>query len=160
MQFTTHNTAETLQLGVNLGQHLNKGDIVLLFGDLGAGKTLLTQGIARGLGLKDNEYIRSPTFTIINEYKANCPIYHIDLYRLNTFLEIENLGLEELFSDNGVTIVEWAEKLFQIPGDPKSIGLGIFERIEVKIDIVGDNNRHYEIYCIPSDKSHPIFSLQ
>lgn len=161
MQFTTNSAGETLQLGEKLGRHLGPGDIVLLFGDLGAGKTLLTQGIARGLGLEDKEYTRSPSFTLINEYKARCPIYHVDLYRLESFAEIENLGLEEYLFGNGVTIVEWAEKLYQIPGDENSIGVDINDRIEIHINIPEENTRHYEIHHISLQrKTHPIFSLQ
>lgn len=157
MQFTTNSTDETLQLGENLGKRLSPGDTVLLFGDLGAGKTTLTQGIARGLGLGDKEYVRSPSFTLINEYKARCPIYHIDLYRIESFSEIENLGLEDLVS--GVTIIEWAEKLFQMPEN--STGLDIDERIEIRIDILEEDTRHYEVrYISPHNKTHPIFSLQ
>jgi tRNA threonylcarbamoyladenosine biosynthesis protein TsaE len=119
---------------------------------------LLTQGIARGLGLKDNEYIRSPSFTLINEYKGKCPIYHIDLYRIESFSEIENLGLEELFSSQGVTLIEWADKLLT---PQKSIEFNIDERIEIRIDIVEENIRNYEIQCLgPRNKTHPIFSLQ
>lgn len=159
MQFTTHSAAETLVLGENLGKLLEPGDIVLLFGDLGAGKTLLIQGIARGLGLKENEYTRSPSFTLINEYQGRIPIYHIDLYRIESFSEIENLGLEELFSSKGATLVEWAEKLF--PSPQNSPAFDIEEYIEIRIDIVDENTRQYDIRHIPPHgKRHPIFSLQ
>ena len=76
---TTRNANETLQLGKTLGAKLIPGDLVLLFGDLGGGKTCLTQGIWLGAGLENNAYIRSPTFTLINEYQGNVPIFHIDL---------------------------------------------------------------------------------
>ena len=81
----TQNADETLQLGKVLGTKLIPGDLVLLFGDLGVGKTCLTQGICLGAGLDKNAYIRSPTFTLINEYQGKVPIFHIDLYR-NLFL--------------------------------------------------------------------------
>lgn len=145
-QFTTNNPEETLRLGENLGKELIQGDIVLLFGDLGAGKTLLTQGIVRGLGVKENEYIRSPSFTLINEYQARCPIYHIDLYRMESFTEIENLGLEETLFGDGVTIVEWAEKLYKIQGDDNSLVLPIEKRLEIHITIQNDDIRLFKVY--------------
>lgn len=144
-EITTNNPEETLQLGVSFGKQLKPGDVVLLFGDLGAGKTLLTQGISRGLGLGEKEYIRSPTFTLINEYKAKYPIYHIDLYRIESLAEIENLGLEEIFSGNGVSIVEWAEKLYKIPGDANSLVLPIDKKLEIHIIIQDADTRQFKI---------------
>jgi tRNA threonylcarbamoyladenosine biosynthesis protein TsaE len=144
-EFTSNNPEETLRLGENIGRQLNQGDVVLLFGDLGAGKTLLTQGIARGLGLEEKEYIRSPSFTLINEYKAKYPIYHIDLYRIESLTEIENLGLEEIFSGNGVTIVEWAEKLYKTPGDTNTLALPIDKKLEIHIIIQDDDARHFKV---------------
>ncbi|MEE3253145.1 MAG: tRNA (adenosine(37)-N6)-threonylcarbamoyltransferase complex ATPase subunit type 1 TsaE, partial [Nitrospinota bacterium] len=99
----TQSSHETLELGKKLGTKLISGDLVLLFGDLGAGKTCLTQGICLGAGLENNTYIRSPTFTLINEYPANIPIFHIDLYRLETKAEISNLGLEEIIYSKAIT---------------------------------------------------------
>ena len=84
MKKISHSPKETLQLGKSLGSSLTPGDIILLNGDLGAGKTHLTQGICRGVGLDEDSYIRSPTFTLINEYQAKIPIYHIDLYRIDS----------------------------------------------------------------------------
>ena len=103
---TTQNANETLQLGKALGAKLIPGDLVLLFGDLGVGKTCLTQGICHGAGLENNAYIRSPTFTLINEYQGKVPIFHIDLYRLETETEIINLGLEEIIYSQAITIIE------------------------------------------------------
>ena len=108
---TTQNANETLQLGEALGAKLIPGDLVLLFGDLGVGKTCLTQGICLVAGLENNAYIRSPTFTLINEYQGKVPIFHIDLYRLETEAEINNLGLEEIIYSQSITIIEWSEKL-------------------------------------------------
>ena len=78
----TQSAEETIEFGKNIGSKLIAGDLVLLFGDLGAGKTCLTQGICQGVGLEKEAYIRSPTFTLINEYQAKIPIFHVDLYRL------------------------------------------------------------------------------
>ena len=96
MKKTSNSQEETIQLGQSLGNSLIPGDIILLFGDLGAGKTRLTQGICNGLGLDKGFYIRSPTFTLINEYPGKYPIYHIDLYRIDNQEEIYSLGLEEI----------------------------------------------------------------
>lgn len=161
MLVDTRGEAETLLLGEKLGKLLGAGDIVLLFGELGSGKTLLTRGIAKGLGLEPGEYVRSPSFTLVNEYRARLPIYHIDLYRMESFADIENLGLEEALFGAGVTVVEWAEKLFSNPADENTIGLGIQNRIEIRIAIPDDTARQLEIRPVKfADRSHPVFSLQ
>ena len=85
--------------------------MLALTGDLGAGKTTLTQGIARGLGVDPGYYITSPTFTLINEYPARLTLYHLDLYRLETGLDTDELGLEEYLESDGVAVIEWAERL-------------------------------------------------
>ena len=90
---------------------LTGGDVVSLIGELGAGKTTLTQGIADGLGVSKECYVTSPTFTLINEYRGRVPVYHLDFYRVDSPSEVENLGLEEYFQGNGVAVVEWAEKI-------------------------------------------------
>ena len=97
IQFETHSPNDTLNLGEKIGRHLEAGDIVFLFGDLGAGKTTLTQGIARGLGVARDEYVRSPSFTLVNQYRGKVPVFHIDLYRIASSQELEDLGLEEFF---------------------------------------------------------------
>jgi tRNA threonylcarbamoyladenosine biosynthesis protein TsaE len=156
----TKTREETLTLGERLGKCLKPGDIVLLFGDLGAGKTTFTQGICNGLGLPGGEYIRSPTFTLINEYQGKCPIYHIDLYRMETQEEIEALGLEEVLFDKGVAIVEWAEKLIS-PDDGQTLGLGIQSRIEIRLSYIDENKRSFSIEPIDlSPRKFPVFSLQ
>ena len=124
------------------------GDIVLLFGDLGAGKTTLTQGICQGLGLEKGEYIRSPTFTLVNLYQGRIPINHIDLYRLESFAEIEALGLEEYLFSNSVSLIEWSEKLRQESDPTGDLELGIEERIEVHITIKENNCRTFDISVI------------
>jgi tRNA threonylcarbamoyladenosine biosynthesis protein TsaE len=114
---------ETHHMGECLGESLSAGRLVALSGDLGAGKTCLVQGIARGLKVQ-NRYITSPTFTIINEYKGTVPVYHFDVYRLSGPQEMEDLGYEEYFYGEGVTLVEWAEKIEKIlPEDHVKITL-------------------------------------
>jgi tRNA threonylcarbamoyladenosine biosynthesis protein TsaE len=100
--------ARTRRLGEALGALLQPGDMLLLTGDLGAGKTTLTQGIGAGLGVRD--VINSPTFTILKEHEGRLPLYHFDLYRIESPDEIYMLGFDEYFQANGVSVVEWAER--------------------------------------------------
>lgn len=104
-----NNLEETEKFGLFLGENLNPGDVVCLNGDLGAGKTTLTKSIAKGLGIDD--YVTSPTFTIVNEYYGKTDLYHIDTYRLDDKIDVDYLGFDEYFYSDGVTIVEWAEKI-------------------------------------------------
>ena len=107
---TTHSEEETAALGRDLAASLAAGDVVLLFGDLGAGKTAFVRGLAEGLGV-DRDEVSSPTFTLVQEYRGGrLTLFHVDLYRLDDAREIDDLGLEEIASD-GVLAVEWAEKL-------------------------------------------------
>ena len=106
---TTNGPDETKKLGEKLGGLLKAGDIICLHGELGAGKTCFTQGIAKGMNVA-KAFITSPTFVLVNEYKGALPLYHIDLYRLNNIAEIEDIGLSEYLKGEAVTVIEWAEK--------------------------------------------------
>jgi len=107
---TSRTAAETETLGEALGRALRAGDVVLLYGDLGAGKTAFTKGLAEGLGVSGDD-VSSPTFTIMQEYRGGrLSLFHVDLYRLNDPREVEDLGLDEIAAD-GVLAIEWAEKL-------------------------------------------------
>jgi tRNA threonylcarbamoyladenosine biosynthesis protein TsaE len=109
---STQSEAETARVARDLAATLTAGSIVLLYGDLGAGKTAFVRGLAEGLGVARDE-VSSPTFTLVQEYRGGrLPLFHVDLYRLNTPREIEDLGLDEIAVD-GVLAIEWAEKLFQ-----------------------------------------------
>ena len=99
---------DTHKIGRRIGTKAQSGDVLLLVGDLGAGKTTLTQGILWGLG--GTEYARSPTFVLVNEYPARLTLYHMDLYRLNSIEEIEDLGLDDYLYGNDLCVVEWADK--------------------------------------------------
>ena len=112
--FRTHSPEETQAIGERVGQNLKPGDIVALIGDLGAGKTCLTQGIARGVKIEPNQIVNSPSYTLINEYAGKIPIYHIDLYRLQRREEILDLGLEEYLEGNGICIIEWADRMLDL----------------------------------------------
>lgn len=108
LELVSHSPAETVKLGRRLGKLAEPGDIVLLVGNLGTGKTCLAQGIARGLGIK--EYTPSPSFVLIREFYGRLPLYHMDLYRLDRIQEIADLGLDDYLYGNGICVIEWAEK--------------------------------------------------
>lgn len=109
----THSPDETQELGRLLGIAAPAGTVIALAGEMGAGKTYLAKGIAVGLGIK--EQVTSPTFTIINEYEGGrLPFYHMDLYRLSSVDEVEELGLDEYFEGDGITVIEWPERLAEV----------------------------------------------
>jgi len=112
LKVKSHSPEQTQLLGNYLGKLAKRGDIFLLVGDLGTGKTCLVQGMAYGLGTK--EYAFSPSFVIVREYHGRLPLYHVDFYRLDHIGEIADLGLEEYFYGDGVSVVEWAEKGLQV----------------------------------------------
>jgi tRNA threonylcarbamoyladenosine biosynthesis protein TsaE len=108
-RFLRRNTRQTIAFGARMAKLLKPGDVVFLYGTLGAGKTVLVKGIAKGLGICEG--VKSPTFTIMNEYAGSCPVCHIDLYRLNTG-DLSGLGFEEYVwgAKRGICVVEWAER--------------------------------------------------
>lgn len=113
MIYETNCQEETYNLGKEIAKSANPGDIIRLDGDLGVGKTVFTQGFAEGLGIDD--YINSPTFTIVQVYdQGRLPLYHFDAYRIGDFEEMYEIGYEEYFFGNGVTIVEWASLIEEI----------------------------------------------
>ncbi len=109
LKVNTKSVDETQRLGEKLASFLKPGDILSLTGDLGAGKTCFTQGVARGLGIKRR--ITSPTFNLIKEYKNTLPLYHFDVYRIDTLEEMRDLGYEEYFFGEGITVIEWGDKI-------------------------------------------------
>ena len=108
MKLLTRSPEETQALGEALGMAAHSGDLILLWGELGAGKTCLVQGIARGLGVQDS--VRSPTFVLVTQHKGRIMLYHIDLYRLDDLREVEDLGLDDYIEGEGMCVVEWADK--------------------------------------------------
>ncbi len=116
LKYITESAEETSKIGEQLGRLLSKGNIICLTGDLGAGKTAFTKGIAKGLAVDD--YVTSPTYTIINEYQGRLPLYHFDVYRLNDVEEMYELGYEEYFFGDGIVVLEWADIVRDIiPGE-------------------------------------------
>jgi tRNA threonylcarbamoyladenosine biosynthesis protein TsaE len=121
---------ETRKIGTIIGEFAEPGDVLLLEGKLGAGKTCLTQGIALGLGIDD--YVLSPTFVIMRELYGRLPLYHIDLYRLDDIEESMDLGLDDYLYGDGLSVVEWAEK---------AIGIMPRRHLMIKIDYINDTER-------------------
>lgn len=132
----TRSVDETRDLGAALAAVVRPGDVVVLAGDLGAGKTALVQGVGRGLGV--DEPVTSPTFTLVQEYEARLPVYHLDVYRLDRFDEVIDLGLSELLDDEGVVLIEWGDAVVRLlPNDLLEIRLTFGEgeddrRVEVR----------------------------
>ena len=114
-------TKDTYELGKSMGEKAQKGDVYLLLGDLGVGKTVFTQGFADGLGI--TEPISSPTFTIIQEYEdGRLPFYHFDVYRIGDIEEMEEIGYQDYFYGNGVCLIEWANLIEELlPNTAKKI---------------------------------------
>ena len=130
---TTGSEDETAAVGERLAAALNAGDVVLLYGDLGAGKTAFTRGLARGLGALAED-VTSPTFTLVQEYRGRLPLYHVDLYRLDE-READDLGLEELVLGDGIVAIEWAERWRGRPDDV----------VEVRLEHAGEDRRRIVI---------------
>ena len=106
----TRSEDETRLLGQDLSRSLLAGDVILLTGDLGMGKTVFARGIAQGLGVQEDE-VRSPSFTLVNRYRGRVTLYHIDLYRIDRPEDLDELGLDEILGGDGIAVVEWAERL-------------------------------------------------
>tara|TARA_B100001971_G_C18132868_1_gene505819 strand:- start:71 stop:556 length:486 start_codon:yes stop_codon:yes gene_type:complete len=141
IKLTSYSPEQTQQLGIKIGELALPGDIFLLVGNLGTGKTCLTQGIAWGLDIK--EYTLSPSFVIVRELHGRLSLYHIDLYRLDHIEEIVDLGLDDYLYDNGVCVVEWAER-----------GLGALptEHLMIQISYLSDTERSFQLK--PSGKRY------
>ena len=113
MELGTHrleSEKETLRAASDLAGLLRPNDVLALVGELGAGKTLFATGLARGMGVPEECYVASPSFALIHEYPARLPLYHIDLYRISSVVELEDLGLHEYFEREGVSAVEWFDR--------------------------------------------------
>ena len=137
----THSESQTLRLGRLLADLIPSGTTVALNGTLGAGKTRLVQAIAMAQGVPCDRVV-SPTFTLCNEYSGRNLIYHLDLFRVNDEDELFELGLEEYFSSDGITFVEWADRF------PHALPSA---RIEIQIELLGATSRHFDIGTTMSD---------
>ncbi len=124
--FNLNSIQDTERLGLIIGNIAQSGDVICLNGCLGAGKTTMTQAIARGLGVPSNCYVTSPSYTIMHEYKGVIPLYHMDFYRLNGSGDVIDLGFEEYFYLDGLTIIEWSERAEDIlPKDRVTIAISL-----------------------------------
>jgi tRNA threonylcarbamoyladenosine biosynthesis protein TsaE len=110
MKILSSSPETTFDFGKKLGSICEPGDVICLAGDLGAGKTTMAQAIAAGSGVDESEYVNSPTFAIVHEYSGRIPIYHMDFYRLGSSEDVAELGLEDYFYGNGLTLIEWFER--------------------------------------------------
>ncbi|HEY7391720.1 MAG TPA: tRNA (adenosine(37)-N6)-threonylcarbamoyltransferase complex ATPase subunit type 1 TsaE [Bryobacteraceae bacterium] len=134
--YRTASEEETIALGERIAHELPMKGVVLLIGDLGAGKTTLAKGIVKGLGAAAPEEVSSPTFTLIHEYGGEGHVYHVDLYRLEEAREVETLGLEELFQREAVVLIEWGERFPEIlPPTRTEIYLRAIADAEREIDM-------------------------
>jgi tRNA threonylcarbamoyladenosine biosynthesis protein TsaE len=128
--------AATTRLGRRLGELLFPGAVVALIGPLGAGKTHFVRAVAEGLGIADSRAVTSPTFVLVQEYSARLPIFHFDAYRLRTAAEFADLGVHEYFGDNGVCLIEWADRVEEcLPA----------EQLRVTLRATGEQSRKYTI---------------
>ncbi len=136
MTIKTETPIETEELGRRIGEKLEKGDVVSLRGSLGAGKTVIAKGIARALGIE--EAIVSPTFTIVQEYDGREKLYHLDIYRLSGEDEFESMGGEEFLYPDGITLIEWSEKIdSMLPGETVFISITINDDLSRSVEIKG-----------------------
>ena len=138
MKVIVNNADETYRLGKYIGERLSKGAVLSLNGDLGAGKTHMTKGIAEGMGIKD--YITSPSFTILNTYEGDIPLYHFDVYRIDDIREMYEIGFEEYLYGEGVCVIEWGNMVSELLPD---------DTIKLFIVKLGDDAREIDILNLP-----------
>lgn len=138
--FILKTASQTENFGRVLGRHAEPGDVLCLDGDLGAGKTTLSQAIARGLGVPEDCYVTSPSFAIMHEYPGRIAMYHMDFYRLRDYTEVEDLGFEEYFHLSGLTVIEWSNRAEQLLPE---------RRLHLHIEICDQDNR--KVTCAFSD---------
>jgi len=144
MKIVTNSTEETIKLGKRLGKYLRPGDVLGLIGDLGSGKTTLTQGIAQGLAVEEDA-VSSPSFVLIKEYKGKIPLYHFDLYRLDKIQDIGCLGVQEYLFDDGVCAIEWAEKMKVLLPDYLEVNLAVRGENKREIKFIAHSKRYQAV---------------
>ena len=144
LEIVSNSAEETRKIGMKLGKLAASGDVIFLVGTLGAGKTCLTQGIARGLSI--DEYTASPSFVLVREHRGKLPLYHIDLYRLDRIEEVAQLGLDDYLYGNGVCVVEWADKgLSVLPEEHLLIEMQIVSPMKRKLSFMPRGTRYLEM---------------
>jgi tRNA threonylcarbamoyladenosine biosynthesis protein TsaE len=136
-EFITHSAQETIDLGRSLSAMLAPPKLVLLRGELGAGKTTLVKGIAEAFHAASEEDVTSPTFTLVHEYRGpQVNLYHVDLYRVDTARELETLGLDDLAADNAILLVEWGDKFPQLERE---------RDVEIALERIGEDERRVQV---------------
>lgn len=146
VEITSLSAEQTFAFGMAVGEEAGEGDVFALSGELGAGKTCFTGGLARGLGVDETYAITSPTFTLINEYPGRCRLYHFDVYRLNQIEELSDLGYDEYISAKGVVAIEWAEKIEDaLPENTVTFNFKYIDENKRMIGISGPKKRVLEL---------------
>ena len=144
MEFTTNSPAETEAVGAALSAHLTPGTVIAYRGDLGAGKTAFTRGLARGLGILDP--VTSPTYTIVNEYLGGkLPLFHFDMYRLRSADELFDIGWDDYLERGGICAVEWSENVEDALEDPITVTIEKRSETERRITITGGNVHDFSL---------------
>ena len=144
--FKSTSVDETIRFGEKLGRWLSPGHVIALVGELGAGKTTMVKGIVKGLGVTDRRAVKSPTFALVHRYKGHIPIYHFDAYRLKDTQEILDIGSDEMIYGNGVSIIEWADKVPEcLPEEYLKITLIAVSENERTIEMRGYGERYNKI---------------
>jgi tRNA threonylcarbamoyladenosine biosynthesis protein TsaE len=148
--YTTKSREETFNLGREIGSLITDPIVLALSGDLGSGKTVFVQGLARGLGISPEYYITSPTFTLVNEYPGRLRLFHIDLYRLEGYVDLEDIGLYDILSNKAVVAIEWADKL------PEDLTTNY---LEIDFGIIDDDTRKINLIAYGHDAAGLIKAL-
>jgi len=150
LTFDSRSEEETRRAGECCGRHVKTPMVFSLIGDFGSGKTMFVQGLARGLGVPDDYYVTSPSFTLINEYPGRLPLFHIDLYRLEAVPDLDDLGLVDVLKSDGVAAVEWADKL-----PPEALS----DALEIRFEIGDGDRRTLRFSAYGQDASRLLKSL-
>jgi tRNA threonylcarbamoyladenosine biosynthesis protein TsaE len=141
-EFTTHSAEQTIALGRSLAELLVPPKLVLLRGQLGAGKTTLVKGIAEGFQAASSDDVTSPTFTLVHEYRGpEVSVFHIDLYRIDTLRELETLGLDDLISENSILLIEWGDKFARFEHE---------RDVEIVLERISENERRVRVTTDPA----------
>ncbi len=145
----SHSLEETLNLGEKIGRQVKEATVIALSGDLGSGKTVFVQGLAKGLNVPSDYYVTSPTYTLINEYPGRIKLFHIDLYRISGFNELEEIGIYDIVYGNHITAIEWPDRFDgELPGN----------HLKIRIEIIDENSRKFSFYASGTQKN-PLITL-
>ncbi|MCF8127799.1 MAG: tRNA (adenosine(37)-N6)-threonylcarbamoyltransferase complex ATPase subunit type 1 TsaE [Deltaproteobacteria bacterium] len=148
MRYRTESPEETVLLGRRLGRLLQPGDLVVLAGELGCGKTWFTKGIALGVGVLPHEVVTSPSFALMNEYEGRITLFHMDVYRLEKLQDFLDTGLDECFDGRGIVVMEWGDRWPEIlPERRLNVGFSILGEQTRELEMTGEHPRTNEIFA-------------